>query len=372
MNPRERLLAILTGNRVDRVPLDLKKLGGINSQITSRRKLEEIEDPGYKEIATRVYDKTVNPIKVPSFVNRYLVTPPKFIETREGREKGELVLNKEIDTPKGLLKAKVKRNEESKTTWHVKYPVESLEDIEKIRSIPWSCPEGLSPPENDIISQSSDKEIVKTSISSPFVCVAGMMKYEYFLKLCATELELIKELTELCAERILATLDVLFENDVIEYVWMGGCEWLTPPMGSPKLYEELVQKWERPIIERIHEGGAFCHIHCHGNVRSTLRKMVERRGDFTEPVEPPPDGDVPFEEAKDIVDGEMVLGGNIEIRILQNGDERKVEEAVKAAFEGGKEAMILTPTESPISRMDPQMVANYHRLIDVWEELSPF
>ena len=63
-------------------------------------------------------------------------------------------------------------------------------------------------------------------------------------------------------------------------------------MGSPTLCRELVQPFGRKVIEGIHAAGAVSHIHCHGNVRSTLELAIERGGDFFEPVEPPPDGDI--------------------------------------------------------------------------------
>jgi uroporphyrinogen-III decarboxylase len=198
-----------------------------------------------------------------------------------------------------------------------------------------------------------------------------MMAYQTFLEWCATELCLIKELTALCLERILDVLDVLLSAGTVEYVWMGGCEWLTPPMGSPRLYEELVQPFEQKVIERIHAGGAISHIHCHGNVRSTLEAVVERGADFFEPVEPPPDGDITFAEAKRLAAGRMVLGGNVEVRIVENEGADVVEAVTREAFEGGKEHMVLKLTEAPLSRIRPQVLANYHRFIDVWEELSP-
>jgi len=33
--------------------------------------------------------------------------------------------------------------------------------------------------------------------------------------------------------------------------------------------------------------------------------------------------------------------------------------------------MVFQTTAGPYCAMTPQVVANYHRLIDVWEELSP-
>jgi len=259
----------------------------------------------------------------------------------------------------------------SSTTWTIKYPVEDTEDIAKIRSIPWERPKNLSPFDVDTLPADADgRRIIFTRISSPFVCVAGMMKYEYFLTLCATELNLMKELTEECKVRILDVLDVLFTKPGIEVVWMGGCEWLTPPMGSPLLYEKLVQESEREIISRIHRAGALVHIHCHGNVRTTIQSVIARGADYFEPVEPPPDGDITFAEAKSIANGKMTLGGNIESRILECEGEEEVEKATRAAFDGGKQRMVLQTTEGPLTPMNAQILANYHRMIDVWEELS--
>ena len=89
-----------------------------------------------------------------------------------------------------------------------------------------------------------------------------------------------------------------------------------------------------------------------------------------EPVEPPPDGNIEFAEAKQIAAGRMTLGGNLEVRILENESVEVVEEATRKCFEGGKERMVLKATEQPLKPMSPSTMANYHRAIDVWEELS--
>ena len=355
----------MRGGRADRVPLELHGF--------EAGRLENIKDSATREIAARIIDQTHFSRGCNSFINRYLVTPPQRMKevSREDRD-GEVTAVVEIDTPKGKLTSVTKHNPLSQTVWTIKYPVESPADIEKIRSVPWEPPPGLSPPDlSELPEPFESRGIVRTGISSPFVCVAGMMTYQYFLELCATHPELMKELTAICLDRILRTLDVVLSEDTVEYVWMGGCEWLTPPMGSPKLYELLVQDFERPVIERIHAGGAICHVHCHGRVRSTLEQVIERGADFFEPVEPPPDGDITFAEAKAAAAGRITLGGNIEFRILSNENADVVEQAVRNAFEGGKERMVLQATAGPISPLTPRLIANYHRMIDVWEALSP-
>jgi len=368
MNPRDRLLATLRGKTTKRVPLQI-----LGFDFSKREDIANLGDSARREIAERIFEHTASTFSVPSYINRYLVTPPQRIRVvARKQEKDGVTTTNEIDTPKGKLRAITTRNNMSSTTWTIKYPVEDIKDIAKIRSVPWELPRNLSPFDvNTLPADANDRRIIRTGISSPFVCVAGMMKYEYFLTLCATEVNLMKELTEQCKVRILDVLDVLFTKPGIEFTWMGGCEWLTPPMGSPRLYEELVQKPEREIISRIHKAGALVHIHCHGNVRTTIQSVIVRGTDYFEPVEPPPDGDITFAEAKRIANGKMTLGGNIESRILECEDEEEVEKATRAAFDGGKQRMVLQTTAGPLVPMNAQILANYHRMIDVWEELSP-
>ena len=88
------------------------------------------------------------------------------------------------------------------------------------------------------------------------------------------------------------------------------------------LYRELVQDFERKVIERIHAGGDISHIHCHGNVRSTLELAIQRGGDFFEPVEPPPDGDITFAEAKALANGRITLGETLKREYWRRGGRR--------------------------------------------------
>lgn len=369
MRVKDRLLEAMHGEKVDRVPLQI-----LGFNFASQDQIASLKDPARKEIAERIFEHTTFSSNIPSYINRYLVTPPQRIKMVE-RKKNETSVTSvsEIDTPKGKLTAVSLRNNISgATTWTVKYPVESLDDIAKIRSVPWEIPQNLSPLDVEKLPPDPDgRQIIYARISSPFVCVAGMMRYEYFLMLCATELNLIRELTEICTERIMEILDVLLSKPGIDVVWMGGCEWLTPPMGSPRIYEELVQNQEKQLIARIHEAGALAHVHCHGNVRSSINSVIDRGTDYFEPVEPPPDGDITFADAKNVAKDQMTLGGNIEARILANEDESTVEKSVQAVFEGKKSRMVLQTTEGLLAHsMSKRTLANYHKMIDAWEMLG--
>ncbi len=369
MNVRDRILATLRGSRADRVPLVLPGL-----TFRTREQVADLDDPLRRALAERAFEHVAYPFGVPAYINRFLVTP----EQRIGREQEDLPGGHRrtcgtINTPKGDLTFLYERSPEAGTTWQVKYPVETMTDVEAIASVPWERPEALAPPDPDDLPEDfSQRGLLTCRLSTPMVCVAGMMKYEMFLELCLTHPDLIAELTETCRTRILDCVDVLTSAGPIEYWWMGGSEWLTPPMGSPALYDTLVQEQERSIIERLHrENGSIVHVHCHGRVRDALPKTIDRGADYTEPVEPPPDGDITMAEAKQIAAGRITLGGNVEARVLTYGTENEVEAATRAAFEGGKERFILRPSEGPSPRIGEREFRNYMRMMDVWEELSP-
>ncbi|MHC5053533.1 MAG: uroporphyrinogen decarboxylase family protein [Planctomycetota bacterium] len=368
MDPRERMLAALVGREVDRVPLDLPGF-----QFRTRCEAERVADPLRREVALRVFDRTIFRHGVSSYVNRMFVTPPQRIlrETTDLPD-GKRETRSVIDTPKGELVGVSRWDPASRTGWTVKYPVEGRDDISKLASVPWELPPDLAPPEPSAFPEDlGSRGIVEARISSPMVCVAGAMPYEMFLELCLTDMALVEELTELCRVRVLDCVRVLLSAQGIDLVWMGGSEWLTPPMASPEVYERLVQEQERSVIDCVHaRSGAAVQIHCHGRVAAALPRMIDRGADYTEPVEPPPDGDITMAEAKALAAGRLTLGGNVEVRVVANESEEAVEAATRAAFEGGRERFVLRPTEGPSPELSKREFRNWMRTVDVWEEMA--
>lgn len=368
MTPRERMLAALKGGRPDRVPMEL-----YGFWLPDRDAVATIDDPLRRKIAERIIDQLVFRSICPSHVNRYLVTPPQRIrETHEELPNGRRRTQGTIDTPKGELTCLTEWAPEDTTTWTWKYPVESKRDIEKITSVPWELPEGLRAPDGSERTGDFDtRGICEAGVSTPMVCVAGMMSYQSFLELCVTDLDLVKDLTATCLERTMDVLKVLLSRPGVDLVWIGGSEWLTPPMASPVLYDALVQEQERAMIDYVHaNSNAVVQVHCHGNVGTVLEKTITRGADYTEPVEPPPDGDITLADAKRLAAGRITLGGNIETRIMANEPEEIVERAVRAAFEGDKNRHVLVTTAGCSPTLSDREYRNYQRLIDVWEELS--
>lgn len=373
MTPRERLLTTIKGGVADRVPLVLPGL-----EFQTREAIEAHPDPRRRGLAHRVFDDVAYRLQIPSHINRYLVTPRQYIHTTTNRlDNGFEETHGVIDTPRGDLTFVTRRDPISGTSWTLEYPVKTLADIDRIASVPWELPSDLVPPTDARPADFADRGILETRISSPFVCVAGMMTYEWFLELTMTESQLVEDLTEVCRQRIEDVLDILFSEPGIEYLWIGGSEWVTPPMASPRTYDRLVQGQEAGVIRHARDLAAaidqelVVHVHCHGHVRHALQRTIERGADYTEPVEPPPDGDIAMAEAKALAAGRITLGGNIECRILCNGTPADVEAAMDAAYAGGTHRFVLRPTESPSPVMTEQEAVNWDRLITGWQERVP-
>ena len=367
MTTKERFVGACRGAPVDRVPIFLKGF----QLFTSRDQIAAIDDPLRRDLAERIYPLQ-NAFHIHGTgINRYFVTPPQLIHEHASTidAAGNQTSEYHIKVEGGELTYEIGRNDRTETSWHVSYPVKTLRDLEAIRSVPWELPENSSP----LMSRPQDPDdrlLTMIRISSPIVCVADTMSFEMFLELCATDLELISDLTRECHERISELLRYHLSGNAIDIVWIGGSEYVTPPMAAPEVYRSLVGPYEKELVETAHEAGALVWTHCHGSVYNALEIVAAGGTDLFEPVEPPPDGDVEFAKAKYLVRDRLTLGGNIESRILEAGESDEVVKAVNCAFEGRNDRMILIDSAGSVRKYTDRMAHNYHALIDTWESIS--
>ena len=110
-SPRERYLACMRGEPMDRVPLVLEGLA-----YPTHKAAAEEPDALRREVALRIFQETHFAHGVPSYLNRYLVTPPQFIRRVSSHaENGNTIDTVKIDTPRGPYSAASRGN--SSRTW---------------------------------------------------------------------------------------------------------------------------------------------------------------------------------------------------------------------------------------------------------------
>jgi uroporphyrinogen decarboxylase len=138
-------------------------------------------------------------------------------------------------------------------------------------------------------------------------------------------------------------------------------------MMSPRQWDRWVVAYDGAGKKHIktRDSEALIHVHCHGRVGTLLKSLVEMGVDSTDPVEPPPQGDIEFEDARKIVGDKMVLFGNIEFLDMETKTPDQIEQIVRSAIEqAGKKRLVLYPSATPHERHTPKLLANARRYIE--------
>ena len=215
-----------------------------------------------------------------------------------------------------------------------KYWVESVEEAERVLSIPYvpsrpSLDEFISTRER-LSGRSCGQVTVGDPVSS--LSVVDPQLRSLWTR---TERELLVEMMDVAFERIMDQLDYLLENDVGPVYYINGSEYAVPPLMSPRDFEEFVVRHEREMVSKIHEYGKVAHIHCHGRLDRCLERFVEIGTDGLNPLEPPQLGDVVLSDAKRRVGDRMCLIGNIQYEDLESASIDDVREMVKDTIAQG-------------------------------------
>ena len=104
-------------------------------------------------------------------------------------------------------------------------------------------------------------------------------------------------------------------------------------------FDEVVFPYDKMVNDAVHKVGGKHRSHCHGNSMQFLERMSEMGVDATEPLEPPPFGDVDLAEVKRLVGDRMLLSGNVPsqsfMTMMRTEVRDCVRKAIAAAARGG-------------------------------------
>lgn len=380
MTGRQRMLAAHRGEAVDRVPIWLREGFPIAQSYPDRDDFGSgwMWDPVYLDLYRHVspHVDAIASWGLGGWPNRYLMVPPERIhsvETRLSRDVKRFEVS--IDTPRGTLVSITEEKRGSDTTWHLKPLVESVEDLKKLAEVPFDVrPSDLDPFVEGfrrVHAQVGDAGIVRTSLSSPIVAISHCMQFQFFLELSITERELFHELLTELTRRNLLLIDAAFNGRHLDTVVnIGGSEQCTPPMMAPRTYDEYVVPYDGAMVTRLKQHGVMSSCHCHGKINYALGCIRDMGFVATDPVEPPPAGDVTYAQARAIADGKVTLIGNLEWDELCFAEPAQIRAHVKEVLSHGPERLILSASAGPICAIDPRLAANYKAMVATALELS--
>jgi len=376
---RERVLRTITGSgKVDRIPVYLTASGippeDLNRKNPSmlRNWVPPNDNLTYLRKQLENLGDLASVVEFDEFDRRFMFIPEKSIKVETVESDGATLKEYLIKTPEGNLSYKEKKEKTVATTWIEDTLLKTKEDAKKILSVPWKVEKeklDASLRRYKKLMDDEDEWIRYIWISTPMVCISHMYPFETFLKLAYKDKAFVHELISTAHERIYERLHYLLEQDVGDVYRFGGSEQATPPMMSSELYDEYVLKYDRELFDLVHKYDKPVQVHCHGRVRTVLKKMKDMGVDATDPLEPPPQGDVTPIEALDITDGAMTIVGNIEFRDLVRKNRREIKSLTLELLDRTEgRSLILASSDNPISGVSDQMLENYLVMLETVEE----
>jgi len=377
-----RLMACYRGEQADRVPIcspipwhpmrDIDQDPPTGWRAEERfarvaRMVQEHCDPSvpYSPVAKpRVFSRIS--------YQRFLEASDEYIEdlpterVRPNRTRYQKVLH----TPKGDLFWTYDVDDGIETLWDMHRPIQSPEDVEKMLSVPYR----FRPPDAGQFDayRAHRREmgadcIGGGGVNSMVAMLCGMMPFQLLLEWVVAEPGLLKMLADAWLERVSEIVEYLQGQGVGPFWHFNGVERASPPMMGPKQWDEWVMPYDGEVMRQIksRDSEARIHVHCHGKVGTLLERFMEMGVDSTDPVEPPTQGDIEFADAKRLVDGRMVLFGNIEFVDMELCSPDEVEQKVRHAIEdGGKAHTVIFPSSTPHERPTERFLANAERYIE--------
>lgn len=339
MNRRERLRRCYFGEELDR------------PAVYSRTLFPE-NDPSYDRL--KAYLAAHSELKI-NWDAQQIETPyPMDVATEpysDELERERVTLH----TPRGKLErsslVRLGHQAKNQPKLHESYFLKSREDAEKYLSLPM-------PELNDDVSGffTARNKVGNDGIVNIFLGVnpagfaASLFGTENFALMSALERELIHQLCKRQMNIIINCLKVLLDKGVGPFFGIEGEELVSPPLHGPKDFDEFNVRYDKPIIDMIHDAGGRIDIHCHGSIKKVLQSFIDMGTDVLHPFEAPPMGDITAKEAKNMARGKLCLEGNIQINrmyeVTPDEIREETEQLIEDTFDDHK-GLIVCPTASP-------------------------
>ena len=156
------------------------------------------------------------------------------------------------------------------------------------------------------------------------------------------------------------------ERELADIYFLVGSELAAPPMVCPEVFREWILPFQKEIIDLVHSYGKLVITHFHGRIHDRLEDFLALAPDGLHTIEEPPVGDCPLGEALRVVDGKIALIGTVqydEFRALSA--DRMRAEVRRILSEAKGRRFILSPTAGPFHpRLDEHMRDNYLAFLD--------
>ncbi len=387
---RERLMATLRGAPVDRPAVNFYEIGGFDVDPSDPDEFNVYHDPSWRPLL-ELAEQRSDLIRMRSAVRARSWDPqtvtPGGQRTEDGGRSAEELVHREshregqwhctrvtIRAGGRTLSSATRRSPEVDTTWTTEHLLKNVDDLNAYLELP----DEFFAEEIDVAklheddAKVGDRGIVMVDTEDPICAAASLLSMEDFLTVALTESTLFHRLLEKLARPLYARTERVSEA-FPGHLWrIYGPEYAAEPFLPPRLFQEYVVRYTEPMVKTIQKHGGFARVHCHGRLNAILDLICRMGADATDPIEPPPHGDVSLEYVRRKYGDRLVLFGNIELADIESMEskafERLVAQALAEGTRGHGRGFVLMPSSAPNGRqITTRILKNYETMVRLAE-----
>lgn len=371
MTRRERLMAALRGEPVDRPAVNLYEIGGLVVDPNDPDPFNVYSDPSWLPLLQLAEEKTdIIRMVWPRFTPEHSDCRDQYINAEEYFENGSRFTRTQIDLGCKTLTQLVRRDRDTDTAWTLEHLLKDSDDLRAYLEMPdevHSCQVDIG----NLIEadrQIGERGIVMVETGDPLCMAASLFAMGDYTVLALTEQELFHSVLDKLSRHLYDVVERV-AREFPGHLWrVYGPEYAAEPYLPPYLFEEYVVRYTGPMVDIIQRYGGFARIHCHGRIRNIMPHIAGMEPAALDPVEPPPQGDVELAEIRSEYGKDIVLFGNLEISDIENVEPSEFEKVVARSLEDGTRGkcrgFVLMPSSAPCGRnISARTMTNYETIV---------
>ncbi len=375
MKRRERLMATLRGEPVDRPAVSFYEINGLDEVPENDDPFNIFTHPSWRPLIELTREKTDRIVMRGVSYASIAPDPIETISTTESVIRdGSRLVTRRVQAGNRLLTTRTRLDPDVNTTWTVEH---LLKDTDDLRAFLQTQPPALEGPVDTrpVIQAESalgDTGIVMIDTPDPLCLASSLFNMDVSTVIAMTEPALFHQLLAHFASTLLPRTEAVAKALPGRLWRIYGPEFASPPYLPPALFQEYVCRYVTPMIEAIHRHGGYARIHSHGNLRLILDAIVGMGADGLDPIEPPPQGDVELAYVREKYGDRLVLFGNLEACDIENLPTDQFAEKIRRALDEGTSGrgrgFVLMPSACPYGRELPALaMKNYEKMVELVE-----
>lgn len=371
MTRRERLTATLNSLPVDRPAVSTCEVGGSGIDPTDPDEFNVFNDPSWLPLL-KLNDgccdimRMCSPIIKLAPENRYA----DFITTVDYMKNRSIFTRTTLKVAGRTMTSLIRRDPDVYTVWTIEHLLKDIDDLEAYLQLPDDVFAYDVDASNLFIEDEKlgDKGVIMVSTGDPICFAASLFSMEDYLILALTENDLFHALLDKVSQHIY-TITESTARKFPNHLWsIYGPEYATEPYLPPKLFDEYVVRYTKPMLDIIKRYGGFTRIHCHGRIKNILPHIIEMGAMGLDPIEPPPQGDVDLAYIRKEYGRDLVLFGNLEISDIETMNPVEFEKVVHRSLLDGTygdgKGFVLMPSSFPHGRKVSNLaMTNYETIV---------